>query len=94
MNDPKNVGRALGDLLAPELRGIAAKLVSIDKRLDAMGGDIHSFRNEVSAMEARMAAAIENAKREIALVIRIAAAEQRNAMLLREIRELEHKSHH
>ncbi len=93
MNDPENVGRALGDLLAPELRGIAAKLDSIHKRLDAMDGDINSVRNEVSAMEARMAAAIENAKREIALVIRIAAAEQRHAMLLRKISELEHKSH-
>ena len=97
------VRKAIQDILAPELRGISARLDGIDKRLGMVEGDVKSLRDELKgvrdelkgelhAVEARTTSAIEQAKREILLTVQLADAEQRNAVLARKIGELEQKA--
>ncbi len=92
----ETVRRALQDFLAPELRGIAVWLEAIDKRLETMSGDMtgirDELRNELHAVEGRMKEAIEQAKRELLLTVRLADAEERIAVLSRKVSEKEQKS--
>lgn len=84
--------KAIQDILAPELRGIAVRLDGIDKRMDLMHTDQGLLREELRAVESRMTAAIDQAKREILLQVQLADMEQRNALLQRKVSELEQKS--
>lgn len=95
--------KAIQDILAPELRGITVRLDSIDKRLDGMDKlfaevdasitDVRNeLRGEIHISEAHLVAAIDQAKREVLLTVQLADAEQRNAILLRKVAELEQKS--
>ncbi len=84
--------KAIQDILAPELRGIAVRLDGIDKRIELVHVDQGLLREEIRAVEARMTAAIDQAKREILLNVQLADAEQRNAVLLRKVNELEQKN--
>ncbi len=88
--------KAIQDILAPELRGIAVRLDGIDKKLESMGGDLHElrreFREDLRAVEGRMTLAIEQAKREILLIAKLAESEQRVAMLTSGSKNREEKS--
>ena len=77
-----DVRKGIQDLLAPELRGIAARLDAIDKRLELMQDSQQETRNELRAAEARMLRAIEQAKTEVLLTTRVADLEQRLAVAL------------
>ena len=84
--------KAIQDILAPELRGIAVRLDGIDKRLELMHDDQSNTREEVRAVEARVLRAIEQSSREILLTVQLADSEQRNATLIKKVGELEQKS--
>lgn len=74
-----DVHKGVQDLLAPELRGISARLDAIDKRLELMQESQSETRSELRASEARMLRAIEQAKTEVLLTTKIADLEERLA---------------
>ena len=88
--------KAIQDILAPELRGIAVRLDGIDKRLDSVDKRLdgvdkridevrNELRSEIHTSEANLKDAIDQAKREVLLTVQLADAEQRNAVLLRKV---------
>lgn len=79
-----DVRKLLQDFIAPELRGMTARLDGVDRRLDGL-------EKAIKEGDERVLKAVEQAQREIVLTLKLVQAEQRNAEYEKQVKALESK---
>ena len=84
----EDVRKLLQDFVAPELRALSARLDGVEQRFDGVDQRLDGLAKAITEGDERTLKAIEQAQREILLMLKLAQSEQRNAEYERQVKAL------